>query len=108
MSREKRPDKPGDKPRDGPDHGYRQRFFSGMELPAGHPDGRSGKTRKSAEDARLFDTHLEAGPPCFACGAPTVIKDVVESMPAGFRDRTKIECTRCRAWRWDNRPKASR
>jgi hypothetical protein len=53
------------------------------------------------EDQR---TGRQPGPPCLACGAPTVI-----SYPATRgQHHAKIDCTRCRAWRWAPRPRPTR
>jgi len=41
------------------------------------------------------------GPPCLACGGATVIS------PGTPPHHARIDCTRCRAWRWLPRPKGT-
>jgi hypothetical protein len=44
----------------------------------------------------FLDPPAASGPPCLNCGADTII-----SYPPGRgRHHARIDCTRCRAWRW--------
>lgn len=44
----------------------------------------------------------EAGPPCLACGGATVIS------PGTPPHHARIDCTRCKSWRWAPRPRPER
>ena len=79
----------------GLDHGYRQQFFQYVDTTDMVPGWK----------AEPIEAAGEPGPPCLHCGAATVIKAAIEPMSRGFRDRARIECTKCRAWRWDTRPR---
>jgi hypothetical protein len=46
----------------------------------------------------------EPGPPCLACGGPTII-----SYPdTRGQHHARVDCTRCRAWRWAPKPRPMR
>ena len=46
-----------------------------------------------------FEEPHSSGPPCLKCGGPTTVS------PAKGPHHARIECARCKAWRW--LPKAS-
>jgi len=44
----------------------------------------------------------EPGRPCLKCGGPTVIR------PGTPPHHARLDCTRCKAWRWLPKPLAAR
>ncbi len=44
----------------------------------------------------------EPGPPCPACGGPTVVG------PGTPPHHARLKCTRCRAFRWQPKPRVAR
>ena len=45
---------------------------------------------------------IEDGPPCVACGGPTVIS------PGKGPHHARIDCTKCKSWGWLPKPKTER